>query len=370
MCSAGWDRARAPALLLALALLAGPAAAHADSPPTPPGPPDEAAVRALVARWLDAQNKGDFAAYRALYAPSFHGIRRSGGRTVVLDHDGWLRDRERMFKKPMKVTAADVRVTPAGALARAAFVQEFSSGTYADRGRKEIDVAVIGGAPAIAREELLESTPLSAKRKPGAPDEPQCPLAKGQPFTGTFRGEPGWFVIGETSADSAAITARARKLEAAGTEAHAIATDMFQGLKQGLFAIVHGAFPSREEAQARVESLQAQKIQAYARESGPLRFGRRLVEIRGVAARNGTPGPWPLQIGVDDGGEGQLTPAANGQFALWVDTVGLLRIENLAAVPKEHDMRAPAEVCIRLAASTRGRVDVGTLDTTTWLCGR
>jgi len=367
MTSAGWDRGRAPALLLSLALVVGPAAAHADSPSAAP---DEAAVRALVARWLEAQNRGDFAAYRRLYAPSFHGIRRSGGRTVVLDHDGWLRDRERMFKKPMKVTATDVGVAPAGALARATFVQEFSSGTYADRGRKEIDVAIIGGAPAIAREELLESAPLSAKRKAAAPEEPQCPLAKAQPLTGTFRGEPGWFVIGETSSDADAIAARAQKLEAAGTEVHVIATDMFQGLKQGLFAIVYGAFATRAEAQARVQSLQAQKIQAYARESGPRRSDRRLVQIRGVAARNGTPGPWPLQISVDDGGEGQLTPAPNGQFALWIDTVGLLSIENLAPVPKEHDMRAPAEVCIRLAASTRGRIDVGTLDTTTWLCGR
>jgi len=41
-----------------------------------------------------------------------------------------------------------------------------------------------------------------------------------------------------------------------------------------------------------------------------------------------------------------------------------------AATPDEHDMRAPAEVCLGLPASTRGRIDVGTLDTTTWFCGR
>jgi hypothetical protein len=31
-------------------------------------------------------------------------------------------------------------------------------------------------------------------------------------------------------------------------------------------------------------------------------------------------------------------------------------------------MRASAGVCMQLAPSIRGRVDVGTLDTTTWLC--
>ena len=69
------------ALILAVALASFPAAA-ADPPSK--SPPDEAAVRALIGRWLDAQNKGDFAAYSAMYTPSFHGIRRSLGRTVMI----------------------------------------------------------------------------------------------------------------------------------------------------------------------------------------------------------------------------------------------------------------------------------------------
>ncbi len=152
------------ALVLAVAV---PVAAAANRPRDPP---DEAAVRALIGRWIDAQNKGDFAAYSALYTPSFHGVRRSLGRTVVLDYEGWLRDRGRMFKKPMKVTATDVQfahVAPASGLVRATFVQAFSSGSYADRGRKQIDVAVIGGTLVIAREELLESERLPATRGAG-----------------------------------------------------------------------------------------------------------------------------------------------------------------------------------------------------------
>jgi cell division septation protein DedD len=377
---------RLSALILAVAL---PSFAAAAADPPPKSPLDEAAVRALIGRWLDAQNKGDFAAYTALYTPSFHGIRRSLGRTVVLDYQGWLRDRGRMFKKPMKVAATDVqiaRTAPASGLLRATFVQEFSSGNYADRGRKQIDVAAIGGALVIAREELLESerlpaasaagkapadsiaTTTAAPKAPVAhPDEAACPTAKTVPFTGTFRGEPGWLVVGDTSADATAITARALKLEAAGVEAHPIATDSFEGLASGQFAVVHGAFATRAEAEALVEALRPRKIKAYAKESGPLRGGGRLVEIRGVAARNGTRGRWPLLVTSDDGGEGTVRSAANGQFVMWMAASGKLDIQNEAETPDKHNMRASAGVCIELPSSS-GRVDVGTLDTTTWLC--
>jgi ketosteroid isomerase-like protein len=360
-----------PVLTLVLAL-ASPAQAGADKAADAP---DEAAIRALIGRWLEAQNKGDFAAYRALYMPSFHGVRRSGGRTVVLDYQGWLRDRERMFKKPMKVTATDVRVAREGGLMRATFLQEFSSGNYADRGRKQIDFALVSGAP-IAREELLESELLPAKNKSraatddtaAAREEAACPTAKARPFTGTFRGEPGWLVLGDSSADAQAIMARALKLEAAGVEAHPVATDSFEGLTSGLFAVVHGAFATREEAQALVETLRPKKIKASAKESGPLRGGGRLVEIRGIAARNGTRGRWPLLVTTDDGGEGTLKSAANGEFVMWMATTGKLDIQNEAETPDKHNMRAPDGVCMRLTPSTSGRIDVGVLDTTTWFC--
>ena len=358
------------AFLVALALAPAPAAApRAD---TSPATPDEATVRALVARWLDVQNKGDFAAYRALYAPSFHGLRRSGGHTVVLDYEGWLRDRERMFKKKMKVSATDIRVTPDGAVARAAFVQEFSSGTYADRGRKVIYVAVIGGAPAIASEALLESQRLSAKaghKSAPADVDADCPTPKSVPFTGTFRGEPGWFVLGDASTDASVIAAKALKLEADGVEAHPIRTDEFEGLMAGLYTVVHGAFATRAEAQARVETLRARKIQTYVKESGRRR-GDRLVEIRGIATRNGKPGPWPLFVTLEDGGEGELTAAPDGQFVTWMSLMGKIKIENLAEMPTGHDMVMTGDVCFRLTPSTRGRIDAGTLEKTTWSCGR
>jgi hypothetical protein len=39
-------------------------------------------------------------------------VRRSGTRTVSLDRQGWMRDRQRMFRKPMKVAASDCASPP------------------------------------------------------------------------------------------------------------------------------------------------------------------------------------------------------------------------------------------------------------------
>jgi ketosteroid isomerase-like protein len=132
--------------LLALALVAP--AARAD---TAAG--DSADARALIARWVEAQNQGDFAAYQSLYARTFTGVRRSGGRTVNLDREGWMRDRKRMFGKPMKVTVGDLQLSPAGAT----FTQTFESGRYQDSGKKQLAFAREEGGLRIAREEMLES---------------------------------------------------------------------------------------------------------------------------------------------------------------------------------------------------------------------
>jgi ketosteroid isomerase-like protein len=114
-------------------------------------------VRALVDKWLAAQNGGDFAAYQALYAKKFTGVRRSGARAVSLDRAGWMRDRQRMFQKPMKVSAVDLRVAAASSSARVLFTQEWESGRYHDRGLKQLVVVRQDGAARIAREEMLAS---------------------------------------------------------------------------------------------------------------------------------------------------------------------------------------------------------------------
>ncbi len=114
-------------------------------------------TRALLDAWLAAQNRGDFAAYEKLYAHKLTGVRRSGPRTVSLDRAGWMRDRQRMFQKPMKVTASEIRIVGTPASARVTFTQEWESGSYHDRGPKQLVVVREEGAARIAREEMLSS---------------------------------------------------------------------------------------------------------------------------------------------------------------------------------------------------------------------
>jgi hypothetical protein len=108
---------------------------------------------ALVKEWLSAQNRGDFAGYQRLYAQQFTGIRRSGQKVVELDRAGWMKDRERMFKKPMIVSANQLTID----WDKVQFVQTWQSGDYIDTGRKQMVIVREGPEWKIAREELLES---------------------------------------------------------------------------------------------------------------------------------------------------------------------------------------------------------------------
>lgn len=115
----------------------------------------EASTGKLVDHWLEAQNKGDFATYQSLYGQRFTGIRRSGPRTVRLDRAGWMKDRARMFKSPMRVAATDRKIVAAGTVVT--FTQTWQSGTYKDVGPKQLVIVLEKGAAKIAREELLAS---------------------------------------------------------------------------------------------------------------------------------------------------------------------------------------------------------------------
>ncbi len=150
-----------------LALVYALALAHVDAHADVAAPADEA--RALLDRWVTAQNKGDFAAYSSLYSATFRGVRRSGDRAVELDHDGWLRDRARMFKQPMRVTVAGASFTVAADGAEARFTQRFEQGTYRDLGPKRMLLAREAGALRIVREEMLASTVIGIRGERFAP---------------------------------------------------------------------------------------------------------------------------------------------------------------------------------------------------------
>jgi ketosteroid isomerase-like protein len=123
-----------------------------------------ATARAVVERWVQAQNTGDFTAYGALYAQTFHGVRRSGKRMARFDRAGWLRDRARMFKKPIRVEVADVAVQPEAQGARVTFAQTFTTGSYRDVGPKRLTLVEEGGALRIAGEEMLAASRVPVAR--------------------------------------------------------------------------------------------------------------------------------------------------------------------------------------------------------------
>lgn len=146
-------RMRLFAVAAALFVLVGaPAALRADdSDPT-------RAAKALVDLWVDVQNRGDFAAYSALYASGFTGVRRSGTRTVKMDRAGWLRERERMFQKKPTVVASEVRITPAAdGTTTVELEQRWQSTDYGDVGKKRLTLVTEDNKLRIAFEEMLSS---------------------------------------------------------------------------------------------------------------------------------------------------------------------------------------------------------------------
>jgi hypothetical protein len=128
-----------------------------------------APARALFERWLAAQNGGDLAAYRELYSLRFHGIRRSGKRMAKLDYAGWMRDRERMFKKKMTVAAEGLTVNGGDGLTVLRFTQRWESGSYRDAGPKRLVVVSENGQARILSEVLEAST---IETRPAAAAEP------------------------------------------------------------------------------------------------------------------------------------------------------------------------------------------------------
>jgi len=120
-------------------------------------PIDEAAVRTMVDAWLAAQNRGDFAAYQALYADKMEGVKRVGARTWRFDRKGWLDDRGRMFKNPMVVAAKDLVIRGSASAPSVQLVQSFQQGKFADEGTKALALIKTPAGFRIAREEMLAS---------------------------------------------------------------------------------------------------------------------------------------------------------------------------------------------------------------------
>jgi len=148
------------------------ATAVVDTPQVPPksAVPQRAAItvedaQALLARWVAAQNAGDFATYSALYAQRFEGVKRIGALSRRFERVGWMQDRQRMFGKPMHVEVVDVHVSTLGGTAIVRFEQRWSSGKFADVGAKDVDLVREGGELRIAAERMRTSTVASTAGK-------------------------------------------------------------------------------------------------------------------------------------------------------------------------------------------------------------
>jgi len=126
---------------------------------------DQKEVKDLLEKWLAVQNIGNFEQYSQLYAGKFEGVRRTGARTLRFDREGWLRDRGKMFKKPMSVQMDGMKVILNPASATVRFTQTWASGKYKDVGPKEMVLMKEGAVWKISREELLRSDVLAQQQK-------------------------------------------------------------------------------------------------------------------------------------------------------------------------------------------------------------
>lgn len=128
---------------------------------------DRAPVLELVQRWAKLQNDGNFAGYSALYAPGFSGVKRVGERPTVFDRAGWLQDRQKMFQRDQHVVASGVEILRSGDQLSVLFEQQWSSSTFADRGKKLLTLVPSGASWQIAREEMIDSKLLAPAERSG-----------------------------------------------------------------------------------------------------------------------------------------------------------------------------------------------------------
>ncbi|MBK8258803.1 MAG: nuclear transport factor 2 family protein [Polyangiaceae bacterium] len=126
-------------------------------------------AKVMVDKWVEAQNKGDLAAYLSFYAKQFEGVKRSGLRTTRMDRKGWAADRGKMFERKMAVSADSVVVQPGAKTASITFTQTWESGSYKDVGPKLLVVVFEDNGWKITREEMVKSTVIGAQ-KPTPPE--------------------------------------------------------------------------------------------------------------------------------------------------------------------------------------------------------
>lgn len=120
-------------------------------------------VNQFLIQWLASQNESNYEAYSSLYASKFEGIKRVGTKEYHYNHDTWLKDRARMFKKTVIVTADNVKVLASPNVVIVQFTQTWASGSYKDVGPKQLVLFKEKEQLQIAKEEMMSSTILGKK---------------------------------------------------------------------------------------------------------------------------------------------------------------------------------------------------------------
>lgn len=111
----------------------------------PPAPPpiekkpvesDDALVRKLVDRWVEAQNQGDFKTYSELYARRFRGERFAGDKLRTYERVSWLDERRQMMRAPTKLAVKDARFVVGANAVHVDFDQTYENFEFQEKGQK------------------------------------------------------------------------------------------------------------------------------------------------------------------------------------------------------------------------------------------
>jgi hypothetical protein len=120
-------------------------------------------INALISRWKNAQNSGDFPTYQSCYGLSFEGIlRTASGRLRTYSFNTWLRDRKRMINQSggVVVDIKNTHIRIEADVATVEFDQYYRSLSYSDWGPKIIKIKMSPAGERIVYEELKASYPL------------------------------------------------------------------------------------------------------------------------------------------------------------------------------------------------------------------
>jgi hypothetical protein len=136
-----------------------------------------------------------------------------------------------------------------------------------------------------------------------------------------FDGNPGWLVIGETTSDAREAALKAGdRLAKQGIAVSPVRSDLFQGLRKGLFVLIYGSFADRARATALAAELTGKGIKVYVKNSGALAAkpgGRpRLLRIWGRLDET-VRSPAPVEISLDPDSDNRTTETFYSDRAGW-----------------------------------------------------